>query len=116
MKKGYEIKAIIDTHGTDAKYRVAFAVEYLRGKAWEFDSMSDATEQDVKKETGYVRIILEPNVATMVFPEDLDRGTTFVVKTEAARAVYKLLLNHVNYWFLLDMIKHYNTLSAALKF
>lgn len=109
MKTMYTVKSVLTINAADAKYFITFGVEFLYGKAWEFDPNSDAIGQYKRHDTGKVRISVAPVVNTMAFPEDADRQMSYLIDIEAARKIW-LMAKHdtPNMWYFLDMCSYFS--------
>ena len=94
-------RLVIDAE--DATYTVQFDEEWLKGKTWEFDPMSDAVGQWEHKRTGKIRVRLNPVKDTMAFQEDANRRLDYVMSIEDARNLWKFMRKSVHFWFALDM-------------
>jgi len=110
MTKNYVeiIPAALAIGAEDATYGVQFFYETMVGKTFEFNPMSDAVGQTVSKRTGRIKVLFNPILSTMVFPEDDAREKEYVMSIEKARDLYKLLTrnNTPKYWFALDMASY----------
>lgn len=103
--------------GQDATYSVQFDTEWVRGKTWEFDPMSDAVNQTITKKTNFMRVRFNPVVNTMMFPEDVDREMEYKMTIGDARIFFKFLRDKSPaLWFALDMAnqaKKHNLVDLA---
>lgn len=106
MTKVYEevVNARLVIGGKDATYAVQFDTEWLKGKTWEFDPMSDCIGQLTHKRTGNMRVRFYPIKESMTFPEDANRRCEYIMSIERARDLWKLLgTRQPNFWYALDI-------------
>lgn len=101
------MKARLAISADDATYGVQFEKEWLKGKTWEFDPMSDAVGQYVSEPTNKMRVSFNAIKETMIFPEDANRRLEYIMSIENARELYRFLRDKKpNFWFALDMAYH----------
>ena len=97
------VGARIAVEAKDAVYSIQFDEQKQRGKSWEFDSMSDAIQTEVKR-TGKMRVRFAPVESSMVFPEDAKRRKEYLMDIADARELWKLAhKNTYCYWYVLDL-------------
>lgn len=106
MKKLYTRKSVITINALDATYTVAFDEEFLYGRAWEFNPMSDAIQNETKH-TDIIRVTVAPDKRTMAFAEDADRRMVYYLPIENAREAWKALKEQPQLWFFLDFCALY---------
>ena len=106
MKKLYERKSVVTVNALDATYTVKFDEEYLFGRSWEFDPMSDAIQNHWEC-TGIIRVTVAPDKRTMAFAEDADRRMVYYLPIENAREAWKALKEQPQLWFFLDFCSLY---------